>query len=81
MPTLRNLELLGCYDEIAREHLARDQRSQLEDETIKGKANCMWWMSENDFLCLGGDKLLKCKQLLKLLLLMPLPMFPMKKIF
>jgi hypothetical protein len=30
------LELLGRYDEITREHSAKLQRSQLEDEAIEG---------------------------------------------
>jgi hypothetical protein len=32
------LELLGRYEETAREHLPKVQRSQLEDETMKGKS-------------------------------------------
>jgi hypothetical protein len=53
------LELLGHYDKIREKHLAEVQRSQLEDETMKGKALYLLWKSQQMFISLCGHKMLK----------------------
>lgn len=53
------LELLRRYDEITREHLAYVQEYQNEGESMKGKTHYLSWMSQNKFISLCGDKVLK----------------------
>jgi hypothetical protein len=56
---LRILLLLSRYDEITRTHLTEVVRSHLEDEAMKRKALYLSWMSQNEFICIGGDKMLR----------------------
>lgn len=53
------LELLGHYDEVTREHLSYVQKHQSEGESMQGKTHYLSWMSQNEFISLCGDKVLK----------------------
>jgi len=53
------LELLGKYDEVTREHLAKVEKLQLEGKSMKGKAHYLSWFSQNEFISLCGEKILR----------------------
>lgn len=53
------LELLGKYDEVTREHLAKVKAKQLEGKTMQGQAHYLSWKSQNEFISLCGDKVLR----------------------
>lgn len=53
------LELLGKYDEITREHLFNVKQAQAKGDTFKGSAHYLSWKSQNEFISLCGDKILK----------------------
>ncbi|KAL4127224.1 hypothetical protein QTP88_011414 [Uroleucon formosanum] len=53
------LELLGKYDEITREHLTMVKQSQIKGESMKGSAHYLSWKSQNEFISLCGDKVMK----------------------
>lgn len=53
------LELLGKYDEVIREHLAKIKENQLNKKSMIGQAHYLSWYSQNEFISLCGKKLLK----------------------
>lgn len=77
------LELLGRYDEITRGHLANVKEYQNEGESMRGKTHYLSWMSQNEFISLCGNKVLKyilekrTEYIIQLLLIL-LPMFHTK---
>ncbi|KAJ8896406.1 hypothetical protein PR048_001750, partial [Dryococelus australis] len=56
---LGTLELLGKYYEITREHLAKVKHLQLQGKSMKGHAHYLSWMSQNEFISLCVQKLVK----------------------
>ncbi|KAJ8895810.1 hypothetical protein PR048_001148 [Dryococelus australis] len=56
---LRIMELIGKYDDVTREHLAKVKENQLKDQSMRGQAHYLSWYSQNEFISLCGEKLLK----------------------
>lgn len=52
------LELIGKYDEVTREHLAKVKENQLNKKSMIGQAHYLSWYSQNEFISLCGKKLL-----------------------
>ena len=44
------LELLGKYDRIPHEHLAKVKKAQTEGKTMQGQAHYLSWQSQNEFI-------------------------------
>lgn len=53
------LELLGEYDEITRDHLSMVKQVQIKGDSFKGSVHYLSWKSQNKFISLIGDKVLK----------------------
>ncbi|CAH0390034.1 unnamed protein product [Bemisia tabaci] len=56
---LGTLELMGKYDEVIREHLAKIKAKQLDGGNMQGQAHYLSWKSQNEFISLCGDKVLE----------------------
>ncbi|XP_066950611.1 zinc finger MYM-type protein 1-like [Macrobrachium rosenbergii] len=52
------LELLGKYDRITHEHLAKVKKAQTEGKTMQGQAHYLSWQSQNEFIELCAKKVL-----------------------
>ncbi|KAJ8867905.1 hypothetical protein PR048_031713 [Dryococelus australis] len=55
---LGTLELLGKYDEITHEHLAKVKHLQLQGKSMKGHAHYLSWTSQNEFISVCCEKVL-----------------------
>lgn len=53
------LELIGKYDEVTRQHLAKVKQQQLEKKDMHGQVHYLSWNSQNEFIALCGEKLLE----------------------
>lgn len=53
------LELLGKYDEITLENLSMIKQAQIKVESMKGSAHYLSWKSQNEFISLCGNKVMK----------------------
>ncbi|KAJ8870106.1 hypothetical protein PR048_029118 [Dryococelus australis] len=49
------MELIGKYNDVTREHLAKVKENQLKYKIIRGLS----WYSQNEFISVCGEKLLK----------------------
>ena len=56
---LGTLELLGKYDRITYEHLAKVQKAQAEGKSMQGKVHYLSWQSQNEFIELCAKKVLR----------------------
>lgn len=53
------LEVIAQYDDVTREHLERIKSTQVKGDSMKGQAHYLSWKSQNEFISLCGDHVLK----------------------
>lgn len=53
------LKLLAKYDEITRENVSMVKQAQIKGDSFKGNAHYLSWKSQNEFISLCENKVLK----------------------